>query len=94
MTWRAGMSSAQMAGAFDAGHPGQVDVHQDHLRLPRRKLDQRFLAGADGTDALESGTEFKDAPQAFPDAAVVLDDSDFDHGLVFHARHSLHGVEA
>ncbi len=72
----------QSDGAFDAGHPRQKNIHEDHVRHLLRDGPDGFLAGAARANAFEIG---KRVDQLRPDLAhlrLILNERDANGWLV------------
>ena len=69
---------------LDAGLAGHDDVHQDHVRLGRARLEDGVLGVAGLADDLDVGLGLEHLAQAGADDGVVVDDQDADPLVLAH----------
>jgi len=73
----------QTAGTVDSGHAGQLQIHQDDIRLIDREFLDGVLARRVSAEALKAVRVVENGPQSLSDLEVVFDDGNLDaHGLM------------
>ena len=76
-----GMGGLEEADAIDAGHAGEPDVHEHHLRVACGDGRARFLDRSERPGDAIAGGGIDEEAQPFADLAVVFDDGDSDQGI-------------
>ena len=69
---QSGQAGFEAGGELDAGHAGQVDVHQHDIRLERGDGLQGLLSIGEETGAGAAGCTFDQAAQSFAEGFMVF----------------------